>query len=408
MKALLLAAAIVGVSGYSLAQAPPSSPPAEPCRWNTPATRTTVRVRSIDDLQRALVQAKKSTTILIEPGVYRLDRTVSMRTPDVVLRGATGNPADVVLRGGGVQERQVGVAVSIDESGVTLADLTIRDVGFHGIQVRGENGVSRVVIHGVHIADTGQQLVKGSTDGRRQSTDVVVECSTFSYTTEAPSDYTNGVDVLGGTNWVIRDNRFLRIHGPSAQRFAAGPAILFWAHSIGTIIERNVIIDSFRGIALGLRPGGNGRKTADGQPDFDHEGGRIRNNVVINLHSWADEGIELNAATEVVIDHNTVLTTGNLPWAISLRFPQTKALVRNNLTSRPITTRDGGQGEAAGNVSGATVDWFVDGTTANLRLAHEDSPAIHAGVRLAEVPDDAAGYPRSAAATAGAFEYWKH
>ena len=329
MKLLALASITVCLVAHLSAAQTAVSPakPFEPCAWQPPATKSTVRVRSIDELRRALAQARPGTTVLIERGNYRLDQTIYLQTPDVVLRGATGNQADVVLHGDGMQEPQVGVAVSIDASGITLADLTIRDVRFHGIQVRGENHVSRVMIHNVRVTDTGQQLLKGSSKGGPRTSTAIVECSTFAYTDHALSNYTNGVDVLGGANWIVRDNRFLRIHGPASQGFAAGPAILFWAHSSGTRIERNVVIDSYRGIALGLMPGGNGRVTPDGQPDLDHEGGSVLNNVVVNLQPWADEGIEANAATGVEINHNTVLTTGALPWAISIRFPRTTASV---------------------------------------------------------------------------------
>ena len=390
------------------AQNLPPVPPA-PCAWRPPVTQMTVRVRSVDDIHRALVRARPGTTILVEPGDYRLDRTINLGLPDIVIRGATGDPADVVLRGAGMLERQVGVAIAVNVSDVVIADLTIRDVGYHGIQVRGENGVSRVRIQDVRIVDTGQQLLKGSTGGGAPHSDaVVIACSTFEYTNHAPSNYTNGVDVLGGTNWVVRDNRFLRIRGPATERFAAGPAILFWANSSGTQVERNVIVDSFRGIAFGLGPGASGTLARDGEPLFDHQGGWIRNNVVVSLNPWADEGIEANAARSVDIDYNTVLTSGEIPWALSLRFPRTTARARNNLTSKPLIHRDGGQGSVAGHVSGAAADWFVDAAAANLRLAHAHVPAVDAGVPVTEVLVDAAGAPRETAAPdAGAFEYLK-
>jgi hypothetical protein len=296
-----------------------------------------------------------------------------------VIRGATRDRADVVLHGSGMDERQIGVAISIDASDVTVADLTIRDVGYHGVQVRGENGISRVLIQNVRITDTGQQLLKGSTDGVRHSDSVVVACSTFSYSDHAPSNYTNGVDVLGGTDWVVRDSRFLRIHGPASDGFSAGPAILFWANASGTQVERNVVIDCFRGIALGLGPGVSGRFARDSERDFDHQGGVIRNNVVVNLNPWADEGIEANAAGSVTVDRNTVVTAGALPWAISLRFPRTKASVLNNLTSKPPQLRNGAEANLSGNVAGAVAEWFVDVASGDVRLT-QSSLAPDAGV----------------------------
>jgi len=63
--------------------------------------------------------------------------------------------------------------------------------------------------------------------------------------------------------------------------------------------------------------------------------------VIVNSAPWADEGIEVNAARGVLIERNTVLTEGRLPWSISIRFRDSDALVRQNVTSRPVQLRDG-------------------------------------------------------------------
>src|SRR5262249_34671163 len=153
------------------------------------------------------------------------------------------------------------------------------------------------------------------------SSNCLVACSELEYSAHAPSDYTDGIDVLGGEGWVVRDNRIARIRGPAEGGWKAGPAILFWGHSRGTVVEGNVIVDSSRGIALGLAPHGGGEP--------DHDDGSIRRNVIVNLQPWGDEGIEVNDGRNVEVDHNTVFTGGQVRWSISIRFPRTTALVRN-------------------------------------------------------------------------------
>jgi hypothetical protein len=221
-----------------------------------------------------------------------------------------------------------------------------------------------------------------------------------------PSDYTDGVDLIGTKDWVIRDNRFLRIRGPREKRWSAGPAILAWGNSEGTIVERNVIIDCFRGIALGLGPGAFSQPRG-GPTQVDHRGGIIRNNVVVNLNSWADEGIEVNAAPDVRIEFNTVFLEGELPWSISIRFPQSSASVRNNLSSRRVISRNGGTLNVEGNVADAERSWFVDAAAGNLRLLETATRAIDAGVPVSEVADDFDGLPRTVGKQpdAGAFEF---
>src|SRR5262249_37489672 len=234
---------------------------------------------------------------------------------------------------------------------------------------RGENGVTGAIVHNVQVSDTGQQLLKGSiSDNGKNSRDILVACSSFEYSDHAPSDYTNGVDVLGGRGWTVRDNKFNNIRGPAERRYAAGPTILFWRDSRDMIIVRNLVTNCCRGIAVGLQPTGV-QPGRDPKPYLDAQQGIVFSNVVCNLQDWCDEGIEVNAARDVRIEHNTVLRGGqSLPWAISIRFPPSTAVVRNNLTNKPIVDRDGARHEAAGNVTDADLHWFVNTELADLRL----------------------------------------
>lgn len=52
--------------------------------------------------------------------------------------------------------------------------------------------------------------------------------------------------------WIVRDNL---IRGIRCQdNTLAGPSVLLWQGAIDTIVERNTILDSPCGIALGLIP----------------------------------------------------------------------------------------------------------------------------------------------------------
>ena len=377
------------------------------CGWAPPKTTATLTVRRTAELVEALGRVRPGTTILLEDGVYRLRRMLDISVPDVVLRGKRGDRSQVVLCGNGMDERKVGVALSVNAPRVVVADLTVGSVGFHGIQVRGEQGASNVVLHNILVIDTGQQLVKGSTAENGKTADHgLIACSAFEYSDHAPSDYTNGVDILKGKGWVIRDNFFLRIRGPREKGWGAGPAILFWVGSQDTAVERNLVLDCYRGIALGLVSRSSGPQKDEKNP-FDHRGGVIRNNVVCNLNPWADEGIEANDSPGVRVEHNTVLVEGKLPWSISIRFSATTALVRNNLSNRQILLREGARAELKGNVTDARSDWFVEPRRGILRLARGDLGAIDIGVPIPEVQTDFDRSPRTSGAgpDAGAFEY---
>lgn len=375
------------------------------CGWKPPDGRVT-RVNTVADLERAVGDARPGDTILIAPGTYALRRTIDVRTPRVTLRGRPGDATGVVIHGGGMTGDSVGVGISVSAADVTIADLTIREFGYHAVQVRGELSASRFTMHNARLLDTGQQLLKGSVArSSRFADEGLVACSEFSYTTSAPSDYTNAVDLLATSRWVVRDNRLSKIRGPESGGWTSGPAILVWAASDGTIVERNLIVDSYRGIAFGLTNAAV-PYARNGEAAYDHAGGIIRNNVIVNLNRWADEAIEANAARGVRIEHNTVLTEGVTPWSIQVRFPGASALIRNNLTSHRIFLRDGGEATLDGNVTSARRSWFVDPLRADLHLAPPGRPAVDAGVAIegADADFDRAVRPAGRAPDAGAFE----
>lgn len=371
------------------------------CDWSLPKTRATTRVRNMNELRRALAGARPSSTIILENGEYRLDGAqLDVAVPQIVLRGRSSDPSRVVIRGRGYSDAFS--AISISAPGVTVANLAVTGVGYHGVQVRGEKGASGAKIHNVHVIDVGQQLIKGSSsDDSPPCRDGLVSCSTLEYSDSAPSDYTNGIDVLNGWNWTVRNNILRKIRGPQSQNYRAGPAILFWRGSRDTLVERNLVIDCHRGIALGLsRP-----KSATAAPD--HSGGIVRRNAVCNLNAWADEGIEINGSPGVQVEHNTVFVQGEPNWAIGVRFANASAVVRHNLCNRAIVRRDGAKATLIGNFVDAREDWFVDARRGDLRLARGDLPPVDAAEPSADEGGEAgARSPRSGSAPdVGAFEY---
>lgn len=361
------------------------------CGWSPPKPAATLTVGPEANLYQKISRAKPGTTILLEDGVYRLSGALQILAPDLTLRSKREDRTKVALLGPGMEEEQVRIALSVEAPRFTLSDLTIGRVGWSGIQVQG-GAASDLTVHNVRVFDTGQQLLKANPgrDGRGSDRGLVA-CSTFEYTDSAPSDYTNGVDVHRGRDWIVRDCRFLRIRGPRDVGYRAGPAILFWNDARDTIVERNGLLDCHRGIAFGLGPR-QGPEAPEG--GFDHQGGLIRQNLVLNLQPWADEGIEVSACRDIRIEHNTVFVTGRVPWSISLRFAQTQGTVLNNLGNRRIALRDGAKAQSEANIGKARADWFVDLAHGDLRLARGDLPAIDAARPIPGLVEDFYRRPR--------------
>ncbi|MFQ5459417.1 MAG: hypothetical protein ACE5EL_01345, partial [Anaerolineae bacterium] len=222
-----------------------------------PSPGDVVRVSTAANIVAAVRGMVSGRTVVIEAGEYELPATLHLTggLRDVGIRGATGNAGDVVLRGPGMGARGGPVPHGVligDAQDVLVADLTIRDVPYHAVQIQGEQGAQRVRLYDLHLVDAGEQFVKVSTAGPPgpYSDDGIVACSTMEYTDRAPSYYTNGVDVLAGRGWTVRDNVFRRIRAPAGQ--LAGPAVLMWRNSIDSVVEGNLFLECDRGIALGL------------------------------------------------------------------------------------------------------------------------------------------------------------
>jgi hypothetical protein len=372
-----------------------------------------IKSGNVQELLQQLHTASPNTTLLLKDGIYALatNQSLEVRTPRVTISSASGNREAVIIEGGHNN-------ISINADDVTIADITLRNSRFHNIQVRGERGIARTTIYNVHLADAGQQFVKVSAGDGTQGKFAdggLVACSLIEYTTYArgtdvtPPAYTNGVDVLAGKGWVIRDNTFRRIR---SQAGPAGPAILVWKNAMDTTIQRNLIVDCWRGIALGLSTP-NTLSRGGAAIQYDHQNGLVENNVILALHEPADAAIENNFALHSRVLHNTVYYNKaikhTVDWAIEYRFPPTTVVIQNNLTNLRILKRPPYPHQEArveGNVTHAAPAWFHDVTGEDIHLV-EAAPAIDAGVSVPDATDDIDGdtRPAGAAPDAGADEF---
>lgn len=361
-----------------------------------------VHVANEAALQKAFGQLRSGMTIVLAPGVYRLTRTLSINGTytDIALRGATGKRDDVVIQGGGMSAatRDVphGIWIGGNVRGVTVADLTVRDVYEHAIVF--DAGTRNPIVSNVHLVDAGAQFIKSNPDRDGGVDNGVVEKSLIEYTATAPSDYTNGVDVHRGVNWIIRDNVFRNIVGPRGT--LAGPAVLVWNRSANTITERNTFRNCARGISYGL-------VEREGGPD--HRGGIVRNNVIFRSRSEpGDTGIMVADSPETEVVHNTVFLSGTYPTPIEYRFYRSRNVVSaNNVVDGAIARRDGATATERNSVEHAPAALFVDAAAGDLHLSPGASALIDKGVPLSGVSDDWEGdrRPLGAGPDVGADEY---
>ncbi len=377
-------------------------------------TGNVVNVANEAELQQAMNNLANNTTILIAPGTYNLSRTLWVQRDNVTIRGASNNHDDVVLVGRGMENANYGNVphgIWTNAANLKVQNLTIRDVYFHPIQF--DPAADSPHVYNVKLLDAGEQFIKSSSSSHGVGVDNgTVEYTIMEYTNSPPTQdhgggtgYTNGVDVLGGENWVISNNLFKNFHTPNNVQHLWNPAILMWRGSRGTIAERNTFIDVDRAIAFGLTD----------QSPYDHAGGVIRNNFIYqrpNLftaprRSSSDGQIIVWDSPNTKVLHNTILTNGNSLKSIEFRFNTNGAEARNNLIDAPIGSRNGASFSQSGNVSNATASMFVDPSSGNPHLNSTATLAIDAVDKVLQAATDIDGQTRPIGprADAGADEY---
>jgi hypothetical protein len=283
--------------------------------------------------------------VLLADGLYPLSQYAVQISAQITVRSASGHRDAVVIQGAGYGVGGEGFMVHAQN--VTIAELTMTNIRNHAISIKGESGAEAPHVYRVHLYDIGTQHIK-STPGDGVSNGVVA-CSRLGYTPGAAvGDYIDAIDVHRGIDWLVRDNDIYDHWGDGTgcevdvdcgtYAPGGGPAILFWNSSSGTVVERNLILDAYRGIALGFGSA--------------HPGGAVRNNFFyqptdgrMGAQGWipGDMGIQIQNGSNVAVDHNTVILGGNYPGPIEVWNSSTVS-VRNNLMTTTVWDRGGNTG----------------------------------------------------------------
>lgn len=366
-------------------------------------TGAVVQVSSEPELQNAVAALTSDTTIVLAPGTYKLTASLSIKgtLTNVGITGATNNPNDVVLVGTGMSNSNYGsvphgVTVAGNVHGVTIANLTIRDVFNHAIAL--EAGTEQPRLYNLRLIDAGRQFVKAYPDGQGGGVDEgVFEQSVVEYTHGSRDADTGAVHVAGATRWIIRGNRFQNIKAPAGQ--LAGPTVLLFQGSRDSIVERNTFVNCQQEIALGL----------EDRTPHEHTGGVVRNNFI--ARDFATNG---SAAIQVVdspgtqVLHNTILSNASSTSLIDYRLRDTTGgVVRNNLLDGGITVRQGAKSTTTDNYLRAAPGMFADAVSGNLHLVSTATEVIDQAGAMPEAPGDfdGDGRPSGAGADYGADEF---
>ena len=369
-------------------------------------------------LASIIASARTGDTIRLADGTYLLSQNLVFRTPGVTLRSLSGNRSAVTLDG----QYKVGELIQALASNLTIADLTLTRAYYHPVHVAPDNSsITGTLLHNLRIVDGAEQFIKINSANGYYTDNGVIRCSSLELTDTGRAQvrnncYTGGIDAHQSRGWQVYANTFT---GFWCSAGLSEHAIHFWTGSRDTLIDRNIIVNSARGIGFGLGQSVAGRTYPDqpcaGRSFVGHYDGIIRNNFVFandnrlfDSGAGFDVGIGLEQACGAAVLHNTVFSTraprgSSVEW----RFANTSATVGNNLVSQSLRARDGGIATTAGNVGNAPATLFVDASqTGDLHLLPTAAMAIDQAAPLpTPVSWDIDGAPRNAPADVGADEF---
>ena len=384
-----------------------------------PASGVVVEVTpsQVDSLQSILDAARPGDTIQLSDGLYALPQMLVLRVPGVTLRSKSGDRYGVVLDGRYV----AGNVILLQRSDITIADLTLTRSYWHLVHVVPDGAaLSGTLLHNLRAVDGGEQFVKVNAANSQYADNGVLRCSSFELTDVGRTYvrnncYTGGIDMHQARGWQIYANLF---SGFWCDSGLSEHAIHAWTGSRDTLVDRNVIVNSARGIGFGLGSSVSGRTYGDllceGAVNVGHYGGAITNNFIVandaRLFASAtgfDTGIGLEQSCDTHILHNTVVATA-APRSSSIewRFANSVAAIANNLVTHGLLERDSARGTLVGNIANAPLSLFVDVPSGNIHLLPAASSAIDKAAPLAtplstDIDVDSRGVP----ADVGADEY---
>ncbi|MFV8755472.1 hypothetical protein ACNOYE_33405 [Nannocystaceae bacterium ST9] len=373
------------------------------------------------ELSAIAAAAAPGTTIQLSPGIYDLSTGAPIRlsTPGVTLRSATDERDSVVLDGGDLLDE----LVVLEASNTRVAHLTLQRARSRAIVITGgEAGhTSFSAVHDVVVRDPGGQAITlGRSAAGFYPDQGEIACSRIELDDAGRAALETcelaGIDARGARGWDVHDNHLI---GWWCGEGLAGPAIRFWQSSRDTIIQRNAIEDSAIGIALGGGElGADDERVYVDQPCPDaiapgHIDGIVRNNTIWSARpelfasvAGVHSGITLERACGARVLHNTAVSLGRTLESIALRWPDTHAIVVNNLVTHGIHPYADAEVEFAGNVADAPTSEFVDALLGDLHLS-PTAAAIDAGVELPQglADDDMDAQPRTDTRDVGADEH---
>eukprot|EP01084_Bolivina_argentea_P103448 185286_1 len=336
----------------------------------SPTGHTIINVATVQELDAAMYTPADHTTILIADGTYNIDLLANKRLQiapgsnppdDIIIRSASGIRENVILTGAGQYSNAAVYGIELFPcTNVVIADLTIKNVYYHTIQIHG--GCSNILLHNLHLIDAGEQIVKVSSGGI-DVPGLIIQFTLFELTNgwavhpELGEAYGNGISAHNTTGLHIHDCQFVNLYYTNNN--LAGPSILVWNYARDSIIERNLFYHCSRGIQFGAQ-------------NSPHYNGIIKNNFFYRpVMSQPVDVAFYTESSNSIIAFNTIYVSGSYYAPIEIRWDTTINVlaVNNILDSGSVTIRNNANAVTTNNfISASDSGYFQDLTNGDLHL----------------------------------------
>lgn len=370
-----------------------------------------VQVDSVEQVRKAIAQARPGDVITFLPGVYHF------ANGDIIVNRPGSASAPITVRA--AQPGTVLLEMAVGEGFRVSAPYWI----FENLQLRGVCKVQHWCEHAFHVVGNAHHFVarnnrivdfsshiKVNMEDGRIPDDGVLEHNTLSNTATRHTEHSvTVIDVVAASRWRIRGNLISDFVKDYSDKVSYGAFVK--GAGADNRIEQNVIVCEYRlrgrpgqrvGISLG--GGGTGQEYCrDRRCITEQDRGVVESNLVV---ACSDDGIYLNRAAASRISNNTLLDTGG----IEIRYPESSAEVVGNLVDGKIRTRDGGLLRAGENIDTGMSSLFLGyhpvrrlfRDAAVLDLSWRNAPAAIA--RTGPLAPDLCGAQRTDSSPPGAFD----
>ena len=320
-------------------------------------------VDSTQSLIAALNAADPGDVIEIKPGRYRIEggglRINRPGRPDAPITVRAEHLGSVTLESSAIE------AIKINAQNWHFENLILRGLCDHQNDSYCEHafhivgGAEGTVIRNNVMVDFNAQIKINGEEGAFPDYGIIADNTLEDTRPRETANPVTPIDLDAASGWLITGNLigdFIKLGGNGVSYGAFAKAA--GQHNV---FQRNVVLCEHRlqgqpGERVGISLGGGGSgpdiRRDSGRSGLEQDNSRVSDNLIAFC---SDAGIYLNRSANSQVDHNTLLDTSG----IVVRFPESSALLAENIIDGIISIRDGASASSKANLVASLLGLYV-------------------------------------------------